>query len=90
MGGYDMKTTVDAAGRLVIPKAIREQAGLKPGAALEIRWNGDFIEIEAATLPVRLVQEGRFLVAVPEIEVPELTADVVEETRQSLHGNPGA
>jgi AbrB family looped-hinge helix DNA binding protein len=85
-----MKTTIDGAGRLVIPKPIREQAGLKPGSVLDIRWNGEHIEIEAATLPVRLVQEGRFLVAVPEVEVPELTADVVEETRQSIHGNPGA
>jgi AbrB family looped-hinge helix DNA binding protein len=33
-----MKTIMDDAGRLVIPKSIRQQAGLKPGLPLDIRW----------------------------------------------------
>ncbi len=41
-----MKTTIDAAGRLVIPKKIREEAGLKPGTALDVRVRDGVIEIE--------------------------------------------
>jgi AbrB family looped-hinge helix DNA binding protein len=79
-----MRTTIDAAGRLVIPKGIREEAGLKPGMDLEIRWHDGRIEIEPASLPVKLVRKGRLLVAVPERDVEPLTEQIVEQTRAVL------
>jgi AbrB family looped-hinge helix DNA binding protein len=79
-----MKTTIDAAGRLVIPQQIRRQAGLQPGTVLDVRWNDGRIEIEPEPLAVRLVRKGRLLVAVPEDDVDELTSNTVEDTRQSL------
>jgi AbrB family looped-hinge helix DNA binding protein len=81
---HAMKTTIDAAGRLVIPKEIRRQAGLQPGMPLEVRWQNGRIEIEPAALPVTLVREGRLLVAAPQGEVGELTAAAVEDTRRTL------
>lgn len=79
-----MRTTIDADGRLVIPPEIRRQAHLEPGTEMNIRWNDGRIELEPAYTPVRLVREGHLLVAVPEVEVPVLTDEVVEETRQKL------
>jgi len=79
-----MKTTIDAAGRLVIPRAIRRQAGLQPGMALEVRCRDGRIEIEPAALPVKLVRKGRLVVAVPETDGEQLTAETVEATRQAL------
>jgi AbrB family looped-hinge helix DNA binding protein len=79
-----MKTTIDNAGRLVIPKEIRTQAGLTPGMVLDIRWRDGCIEIEPAPLPVKLVRKGRLLVAVPKQEVDLLTADRVEATRREI------
>jgi AbrB family looped-hinge helix DNA binding protein len=79
-----MKTTIDIAGRLVIPKEIRKQAGLMPGMPLDIRWRDGRIEIEPAPLPVELARKGRLLVAVPQQKVNTLPADVVEQTRQAL------
>lgn len=79
-----MKTTIDSAGRLVIPKEIRRQAGLRPGMPLEVRWQDGRIEIEPAALPVTLVREGHLLVATPQMEVGPLTAAIVEDTRQEL------
>ena len=79
-----MKTTIDPAGRLVIPKQIRQEAGLRPGMPLDVRWRAGRIEIEPAPLPVKLVRKGRLLVAVPEKDVAKLTADTVERTRQGL------
>jgi AbrB family looped-hinge helix DNA binding protein len=79
-----MKTTIDAAGRLVIPKEIRREAGLKPGVLLEVRFRDGRIEIEPAPLPVKLVRKGRLLVAVPERNVGVLTSETVERTRRAL------
>ena len=81
-----MKTTIDPAGRLVIPKQIREQAGLLPGVPLSIRASDGVVEITAAATPVRLVKKGRFTVAEPSRGTPALTADLVESTRESLRG----
>ena len=79
-----MKTTIDFAGRLVIPKEVREQAGLKPGMVLDVRCRAGRVEIEPAPLPVKLVRKGRLVVAVPEGDVSALTADTVERTRKML------
>jgi len=79
-----MRITIDAAGRLVIPKGIRQEAGLKPGMDLEIRWREGRIEIEPAPLPVKLVRKGRLLIAVPERDVEPLTEQIVERTREAL------
>lgn len=79
-----MKTTIDTAGRMVIPKEIRREAGLQPGTPLEVRWREGRIEIEPAPLPVKLIRKGRLLVAVPQKTVRPLTAETVERTRGTL------
>jgi AbrB family looped-hinge helix DNA binding protein len=79
-----MKTSIDSAGRLVIPKEIRREAGLRPGTLLEIRWEGGRIEIEPAPLPVKLVRRGRLLVAEPVADPGALDRATVEKTRRSL------
>ena len=79
-----MITTIDAAGRLVIPKEVRRQAGLEPGMPLEVRLHDGCIEIEPARLEVTLERRGRFVVAVPKAPVPALTAEIVEATRRRL------
>lgn len=81
---YAMKTTIDAAGRLVIPKEIRREAGLKPGMPLEVRWAEGRIEIAPAPLSVKLVRRGRLLVAVPQKDVGPLTVETVERTRGAI------
>jgi AbrB family looped-hinge helix DNA binding protein len=84
-----MKTTIDGAGRLVIPKEVRREAGLRPGMRLEVRWRGGRIEIEPEPLTVRLVRRGRLTVAVPSSEVPALRGDTVEQTRRKLRRERG-
>ena len=83
-----MKTTIDPAGRLVIPKGIRQEAGLKPGMPLDIRWHDGRIEIEPMPLPVTLTKQGRLLIAVPKKEIPPLRTDTVERTRRRVRRDP--
>lgn len=87
---HGMRSTIDAAGRLVIPKELRRRAGIEPGIPLDIRWHNGHIEIEPASAPVRLERRGRFLVAVPEGEIEMLTAQAVEETREALRAERGS
>jgi AbrB family looped-hinge helix DNA binding protein len=79
-----MKTTIDSAGRLVIPKEIRRQANLEPGAALEIRVREGRIEIEPALVPMRLERRGRLTVLVPEAPLPPMDAGLVERIREQI------
>lgn len=79
-----MVTTMDSAGRLVIPRDIRRESGIEPDTPLEVRWRDGVIEIEPQPLPVTLEKRGRLLVAVPRTKVPALTTDVVERTRRKI------
>jgi AbrB family looped-hinge helix DNA binding protein len=79
-----MKITIDKAGRLVIPKAIRDAMGLSPGTVLDVRCTEGRIEIEPESVPVRLVRRGRLLVAVAEGSMKPLTPEVVERTRDAI------
>ncbi len=75
-----MKVAIDAAGRIVVPKSLRQALGLKPGQMLEIRAGDGRLEIEIAATPMRLEKRGKGVVAVPEAELPALTAEQVRET----------
>src|SRR2546427_3638604 len=69
-----MKAVIDRAGRIVVPKPLRQALGLKPGQPLEIRAGDGRLEIEIASTPMQLKKRGKGLVAVPEAKLPPLTA----------------
>lgn len=82
-----MKTTIDGAGRLVLPKVIRESAGLYAGAEVEISLlDGDIIQLQPAPCSVRIEQRGHRFVALPIDPIPELTEDLVQAVREGLRG----
>ncbi len=83
-----MVTTIDKAGRIVIPKAIRVAARLEPGATVELRVVSGRVEIEPAPLKVRLEQHGPLVVAVPRQQQPILKQSTVEDTTAEVR-SPG-
>jgi AbrB family looped-hinge helix DNA binding protein len=84
-----VQTTIDNAGRLVIPSVVRRAAGIQPGMPLEVRYRDGRVEIEPAPLPVRLERRGRWMVAITEMMVPPLSVESVEQTRQTLQRERG-
>ncbi len=80
-----MRTTIDKAGRVVIPAAIRDRAGMTPGAELEVSEDERGIRIERIATGPRLVKVGRRLVARPTAAAAERPsidiAALIEEER---------
>jgi AbrB family looped-hinge helix DNA binding protein len=70
--------------RIVVPKSLRLALGLQPGQALEIRAVDGRLEIEIAPTPMRLKKRGKGMVAVPDADLPALTADLVRETLERI------
>lgn len=60
-----MRTSIDKAGRVVIPAAIRERAGLVAGAELDVTLDDTGVRLERVAPGPRLVKIGRRLVARP-------------------------
>jgi len=79
-----MKATIDAAGRIVVPKPLRLALGLKPGQPLEIRAGDGRLEIEIAPTPMQLKKRGKGVVAVPDAKLPALTAQQVRDTLERV------
>lgn len=79
-----MKATIDAAGRIVVPKPLRQVLGLKAGQPLEIRAGDGRLEIEVVPTAVRLKKRGKGVVAVPDSKLPTLTAEQVRDTLERM------
>ncbi len=79
-----MTVTMDRAGRLVIPKALRKEAGLLPGAPMRIRVRDGRIEIDPPVVRFRTVEKMGFLVAEALDPIPPLTAEEVRRTLRDL------
>ena len=60
-----MRSTIDKAGRVVIPASIRERAGLTPGSELEITEDELGVRLQRVAPGPKLVKVGRRLVARP-------------------------
>ncbi len=68
----------------MVPKALRDALGIKPGQALEIHAREGCLEIEIAPTPMRLEARGNGVVAIPEKPLPVLTAEMVRDTLERV------
>lgn len=80
-----MKTSIDKAGRVVIPASIRERAGLVAGAVIEVTLEDAGVRLQRVAAGPRLVKIGRRLVARPtaasEVRPTVDVARLIEEER---------
>jgi AbrB family looped-hinge helix DNA binding protein len=49
-----MRTTIDSAGRLVVPKVLRDRLGLKPGSTVDVSPYGAGLQMVAVSRTARL------------------------------------
>lgn len=71
-----MKTataTIDKAGRVVIPAAIRKRAGLKPGTELEVVLDDVSVRLIPKVPGPKLVREGNRWIARPTAPAEQLS-----------------
>jgi AbrB family looped-hinge helix DNA binding protein len=66
-----VKTTIDKAGRIVVPKALREAVGLTPGTTVDISEYGDGLHLAVGGRTGRLVEEDGLLVATGETRIDD-------------------
>ena len=80
-----MRTTIDKAGRVVIPASIRDRIGLTPGAEIDITVDEFGVRLERVAAGPKLVKVGRRTVARPTVAAdvrPSIdVAALVEEER---------
>jgi AbrB family looped-hinge helix DNA binding protein len=74
-----MRTTIDKAGRVVIPAAMRERAGLTSGAVLDVTEDELGIRLERVAAGPWLVKIGRRLVARPTVGADDRPAIDIEK-----------
>lgn len=81
-----MRTTIDAAGRIVVPKALRDAMGLSAGRKVDVVYTDGRLEIEIAPAEVDIEPPGEGEVlprVVPREKLPPLTDEIIRATLES-------
>lgn len=81
-----MRATIDKAGRLVVPRALRKDLGLPDGGEVDVSFHDGHVEIEPVPEAVQLVERDGFLSAEvsgdPEPLTTEDVRDVLDRGRR--------
>lgn len=79
-----MRTTIDAAGRIVVPKSLREAMGLTAGRTIDMVFADGRIEIELAPVEVELETDGQLPRLVAAEDQPELSDQQVRDVLEAV------
>ncbi len=74
-----MQATIDKAGRLVIPKPLRDQLGLRPGP-VELTAQGSGLHVEPLAGDELQERSGRLVIPATGVDIDE---DVVRSLRDA-------
>jgi AbrB family looped-hinge helix DNA binding protein len=65
-----MQATIDKAGRLVIPKPLRDRLGLVPGV-VEVAADGNALRVESLASEELQEEDGRLVIAAAGVQVDD-------------------
>lgn len=68
-----METTIDAVGRIVVPKPLRDALGLTPGSVVDISRYGPGLQLTPGGRTARLVEEDGELVLTGDTQLTDET-----------------
>ncbi len=72
-----MRISIDAVGRLVVPKDVRETLGITGPAELDLTARDGLIELSVSDVPARVeTRDGRPVIVVDEPMAPITAEDV--------------
>ncbi len=87
-----MSITIDQAGRVVIPKAIRDQFHLVSGSELEVDTSDNEIRLRVADLEPSLIQKRGLLVhhgtKQADLDITDFLRNERENRSTSITGSP--
>ena len=78
-----MTLTIDAAGRVVIPKPLRDRLGLQAGSTLEVLETSDGVTLKPAGRRSPLARKGRFLVITSDLPPGFDILKAIDEEREA-------
>ena len=78
-----MLATIDAGGRVVVPKDVRERLGLRPGMQVQLTEVDGALEITPMVTPMSVVERSGVIVLESERTMPTLTADQVRDVQEA-------
>ena len=81
-----MQTTIDGAGRLVVPKQIRDRLHLSAGSAVEVSERDGVVEVRPVAAQIEIVETPEGPVATIPEAGPTLTGEEVREALEGLRG----
>jgi AbrB family looped-hinge helix DNA binding protein len=77
-----MTLRIDKAGRVVLPKPMRDRLGLRPGSDLEIQETPEGVVLKPADRRPSLIRKGSFLVHTGEIPPGYDILRAIDEDRE--------
>jgi AbrB family looped-hinge helix DNA binding protein len=82
--GHGMQVAIDGAGRLVIPKSLREAIGVADGGVVEMELVDGALVLSPPTVRKRVVERDGRAVVVADEPLPPLSDDVVRSTLDTV------
>lgn len=76
-----MRVTIDAVGRVVIPKSLRDELGLNGAANLELTATDGRLELTVADVPAHVEEQNGLPVIVTDEPMAPMS---VAETREAI------